>query len=85
MSDWASPILVVPKKQYCMDSNNTQGTSNFNLWLCINYRKQNSHIQRVHQIKANGTLGKVTSNYPLATIDSILACFNGCKHFLTIE
>ena len=84
MSDWTSPILVVPKKQDCMDSNNTQGSSNFNLQLCIDYRKLNSHIQTACQIKANGTLGKVISNYPLPTINSILACFNGCKYFSTI-
>ena len=31
----------------------------------------------------DGSLGKVISNYPLPTIDSILACFNSCK-FLSI-
>ena len=36
MSNWASPMLVVPKKQDCMDSNNTQGSSKFNLQLYIN-------------------------------------------------
>ena len=83
MSNWASPILLVPKKQDCMDSNNYQGSSNFNLWLCINYRKLNSHIQTVDQIKADSTLGKAISNYPLPTINSILAHFNSCKYFLT--
>ena len=38
MCYWASPILVVPKKQDHMDPNNTQGSSNFSLWLCIDYR-----------------------------------------------
>ena len=81
MSNWASPILVVPKKQDHMDPNNTQGSSNFNLQLWIDYRKLNSHIQTAHQIKAGGTLGKVISNYPLPTIISILTHFNGCKYF----
>ena len=85
MSNWASPILVVPKKQDCMDPNHTLGSSNFNLQLCINCRKLNSHIQTACQIKANSTLGKVISNYPLPTINSILAHFNGCKYFLTIN
>ena len=85
ISDWASPIQVVHKKQDCMDSNNAQGSSNFNLWLCINYRKLNSYIQTACQIKANGTFGKVISNYPLPPIDSILAHFNSCKYFLTID
>ena len=87
MSNWASPILVVPKKQDHVDAKNLQGSNNgkFNLQLCINYRKLNSHIQTACQIKANGSLGKVISNYPLLTIDSILAHFNGCKYFLTID
>ena len=34
----ASPILVVPEKQDCMEAINSQGINNgkFNLWLCIN-------------------------------------------------
>ena len=63
----------------------SQGSSNFNLRLCIDYRKLNSHIQTAHQIKANGSLGKVISNYPLPTINSILAHFNSCKYFSTIN
>ena len=39
----------------------------------------------MHQIKADGSLGKVISNYPLPAIDSILACFTGCKFFSTID
>ena len=38
-----------------------------------------------HHIKANGSLGKVISNYPLPTTDSILAQFNGCKYISTID
>ena len=77
MSDWASPILVVPKKQDHMETINSQGSSNgkFNLQLCIDYRKLNNHIQTACQIKANDNLGKMMSNYPLQTIDSILAHF----------
>ena len=85
VNDWASPILVVPKKQDGMEASNSQGSNNFNLCLCIHYRKLNSWIETAHQIKANGSLGKVISNYPLLTIDSILAHFNGCKYFSTIN
>ena len=85
MSTWASPILVVPKKQDHMETNNSQGSSNFNLWLCIDYRKLNSHIQTACHNKADGSLGKDISNYPLPTINSILAHFNGCKYFSTIN
>ena len=67
MSDWASPFLVVPKKGDHADisSSNTSGgskNSKFNLQLCIDYRKLNSHIQISCQIKASGSVGKVISN-----------------------
>ena len=55
MSDWASPILVVPKEEDCMDASgktntdstntNTNKNGKFNLRLCIEYRKLNSRIQ----------------------------------------
>ena len=66
-----------------MDMDNPQGSNNgkFNLWLSISYRKLNSHIHTAHQIKTNGSLGKVIYNYPLLTINSILLHFNGCKYF----
>ena len=53
--------------------------------MSIDYRKLNSWIQTAHQIKVNGSLGKVISNYPLSTIDSILVWFNGCKFFSSID
>ena len=83
----ASLILIVPKKQDCMDDNKSKGCNNgkFNLQLCTDYRKLNNHIQTACQIKANGSLGKVISNYPLLTTDNILAHFNGCKYFSTID
>ena len=64
MSNWASPILIVPKKQDHMETTNSQGSNNgkFNLLLCIDYRKLNSHIQTAYQIKADCILGKVISN-----------------------
>ena len=43
MSDWASTILVVPKKEDCVDAStktNTDKNDKFNLRLCIDYRKQ---------------------------------------------
>ena len=88
MSDWDSPLLVVPKKEDHVDASvktNTNANKNgkFNLRLCINYRKFNSRIQTAHQINADGSLCKVISNYPLHTVDSTLAHFNGCKFFST--
>ena len=87
MSIWVTPILVVPQKQDRVDMGNPQGSNNgkFNLWLCINYRKLNSHIQTASQIKADDSLGKVISNYPQPMFNSILVHFNGCKYFPTID
>ena len=76
MSDWASPILVVPKKPMPQDPS-TSNKEQFNLRLCIDYRKLNSQIIMARQVKSNGTLGKVVANYPLPTIDTLLASFKG--------
>ena len=65
MCNWASPILVVPKKEDHIDSNASASTyknNKFNLRLCIDYRKPNIQIVTAHQIKADGSLGKVISN-----------------------
>ena len=88
MSNWASPALVVPKKEECVDTSNNPGSSKngkSNLQMCIYYRKLSPRIQTACQIKANCSLGKIISNYPLPTIDSILVGFNGCKFFSTID
>ena len=88
MSDWASPIVIVPKKEEHVETgNNTSGSKNskVNLWLCINYRKHNSQIQTAYQMKTNGSFSKVISNYPLPVIDCILAWFNGCIFFSMID
>ena len=82
---WPALFWWVPKKQDCMETNKSQASWNFNLWLYIYYRKLNSHIQTACQIKADGSLSKVIFNYPLPTINSILAHFNGCKYFSTIN
>ena len=82
MSNWASPILVGPKKptpQGPKSSNKKQ----FNLRLCTDYRKLNGQIIMARQVKSNGTLCKVVASYPLPTIDTLLVGFKGCKYFLT--
>ena len=86
MSNWASPISVVPKKEECMDTSNNPGSSKMvnSTCGCVS-NIDNSRIQTACQIKADGSLGKVISNYPLPTIHSILAHFNGCKFFCTID
>ena len=76
MSDWASPILVVPKKPTPQDTK-SPNKKQYNLRLCIDYRKLNSQIIMARQAKSNGTLGKVVASYPLPTIDTLLARFKG--------
>ena len=93
MSDWASPILVVPKKDETAAPtvpksstiNHTKHIKEFNLRLCINYRKLNSHIVTARQIKLDGSIVKVIANYPLPTINKPLARFQGCKYFSIID
>ena len=54
---------------------NTKDNKQFNLKVCIDYYKLNNRILTARQIKADGKLGKVVANYPLPTIDNLLACF----------
>ena len=87
MSDWASPKIVVPKNEEYVHSNDhlvSSRNGKFNMWLCI-CRNFNSQIQTVCLIKADGSLGNVISNYPLPSVDSILAHFNTCNFFTTID
>ena len=83
MSNWASPILVVPKILMAQEPKSSK--KQFNLRLCINYRKLNSQIIMARQVKSNGTLGKVVASYPLPTIDTLLARFKDNKYFLTLD
>ena len=80
MSHWASPILVVPKKEKraaptvpkSSMNNHTKHKKKFSLRLCINYRKLNSHIVTARQIKLDGSIAKIKANYPLPTINNLL-------------
>ena len=78
MSNWASPILVMPKKPD-LNASSTKDNKQFNLRLCIDYHKLNKRILTARQIKAGGRLGKVVANYLLPTINNLLAHFKDCK------
>ena len=84
MSNWASPILVVPKMRN-LDVSSTKNSKEFNLRLCIDYHKLNNRILTARQIKADGRLGKVVANYLLPTTDNLLAHFKDCKYFSTLD
>ena len=66
-------------------NNHAKHKKEFNLRLYINYRKLNSHIVTARQIKSDGSIGKVIANYPLPTTNNLLARFQGCKYFSTID
>ena len=84
MSNWTSPILVLHKKPD-LNTSNTKDNKQFNLRVCINYHKLNNRILTPRQIKADGKLGKVVTNYPLPTIDNLLAHFKDSKYFSTLD
>ena len=84
MSNWAWLILVMPKKPD-QNASNPMDTKQFNLRLCIDYWKLNNRILTARQIKADGKLGKIVSNYPPPTIGNLLAGFEDCKYFSTLD
>ena len=84
MSNWASPILVVPKKPN-LNTSNTKESKQFNLRLCTNYQKLYNRFLTARQIKADGKLGKAVTNYPLPTIENLLACFKDCRYLSTLD
>ena len=84
MSNWASSILVVPKKPI-LNVSSTTDNKQFNLRLYIDYHKVNNRILPARQIKADGRLGKLVANYPLPTIDNLLTHFKDCKYFSTLD
>ena len=93
INNWASPMLIVLKKEErapptvpkSPTNNHVKHRKEFNLRLCINYMKLNSCIVTVRQIKSDGSIGKVIANYPLPTINSLLARFQVCRYFSTID
>ena len=74
----------MPKKPD-LHASNPAGNKQFNLRLFIDYWKLNNRILTTRQIKANGKSGKKVANYPLPTIDNLLAWFKGCKYFSTLD
>ena len=84
MSNWASPVLVVPKKPD-LNASKTKDNKQFILRVCIDYHKLNNRILTARQIKADGKLGKVVANNPLPTRHNLLAHFKDCKYFSTLD
>ena len=67
--------MVVPKKQ---DPDNP---CEVQLRMVIDYRQLNKRIITSRAPDRNGKVGKVILNYPMLTIESLLARLEGCKYF----
>ena len=79
LSNWSAPCMVVPKKQ---DSDNPH---EIQLRMVIDYRQHNKRIITSRAPDRNGKVGKVISNYPIPTIESLLARLEGCKYFSILD
>ena len=78
LSNWSAPCMVVPKKQ---DPDNPHEVQ---LRMVIDYRQLNKRITS-RAPNRNGKIGKVISNYPIPTIESLLARLEGCKYFSILD
>ena len=79
LSNWSSPCMVVPKKQ---DPDNPHEVQ---LRMVIDYRQLNKRIITSRVPDRNGKIRKVILNYPIPTIESLLARLEGCKYFSILD
>ena len=79
LSNWSAPCIIVPKKQDSDKPNEVQ------LRMLIDYRQLNKRILTSRALDRNGKVGKVISNYPIPTIESLLARLEGCKYFSILD
>ena len=79
LSNWSAPCIVVPKKQ---DPDNP---GEVQLRMVIDYRQLNKRIITSRAPNRNGKVGKVILNYPIPTIESLLARLEGCKYFSILD
>ena len=79
LSNWSAPCMVVPKKQ---DPDNP---CEVQLRMVIDYRQLNKKIITSRAPNRNDKIGKVISNYPIPTIESLLARLEGCKYFSILD
>ena len=79
LSNWSAPCMVVPQKQDLDNPHEVQ------LRMVIDYRQLNKRIITSRAPDRNGKVGKVISNYPIPTIESLLARLEGCKYFSILD
>ena len=71
--------MVVPKKQDPNKPNEIQ------LRMVIDYRQLNIRILTSRVLDRNGKVGKLISNYPIPTVELLLARLEGCKYFSILD
>ena len=79
LSNWSAPCMVVPKKQDMDKPHEVQ------LRMVIDYRQLNKRILTSRTPDRNGKVGKVISNYPIHTIESLSARLEDCKYFSILD
>ena len=79
LSNWSAPCMIMPKKQDMDKPNEVQ------LRMVIDYRQLNKRILTSRAPDRNGKVGKVISNYPIPTTESLLARLKGCKYFSILD
>ena len=79
LSNWSTFCMVMPKKQDMDKPNEVQ------LRMVTDYRQLNKRILMSRAPDRNGKIGKVISNYPIPTIESLLARLEGCKYFSILD
>ena len=79
LSNWSAPCMVIPKKQDTDKPNEVQ------LRMVVDYRQLNKRILTSRVLDRNGKVGKVISNYPILTIESLLARLECCKYFSILD
>ena len=79
LSNWSVPCMVVPKKQDTDKPNEVQ------LRMVIDYRQLTKWILTSRAPDRNGKVGKVILNYPIPTIELLLARLEGCKYFSILD
>ena len=79
LSNWSAPCMVVPKKQ---DPDNPHEVQ---LRMVTDYRQLNKRIITSRVSDKNGKVGKVISNYPILTIESLPPKLEGCKYFSILD
>ena len=75
LSDWASLICIMKKKQDPSQPNKSQ------LHMCIDYRKVNQSSITAQ----NNSNGEVVSTFPLLKIQELLSHLNKCKYFSSLD